>query len=92
MEFSPNSDLPVSSTPICSICQLPDAGLFASKSSIVRCSSCQQRMHSSCIDMPHSMVEMIQQYDWLCIDCKRCYVCQQPDQEVCLKDQIQSCS
>ncbi|KAL7073198.1 hypothetical protein ACQ4LE_007073 [Meloidogyne hapla] len=88
ISFSSNKDGPISSikpsTPNCSICQLPDAGLFEGRSSMVRCSSCQQRMHSSCIDMPQSMVEMIRQYDWLCIDCKRCYVCQQPDQEAAM--------
>ncbi|CAK5026442.1 unnamed protein product [Meloidogyne enterolobii] len=83
-----SSNIPIASvklsTPNCSICQLPDAGLFQGKSAMVRCSSCQQRMHSSCIDMPQSMVDMIRQYDWLCIDCKRCYVCQQPDQEAAM--------
>jgi hypothetical protein len=66
---------------ICSICQLVDPNPNA-KSQLIRCSSCHQQMHSSCIDMPLSMVEVIRQYDWLCIDCKRCCVCEQPDQEV----------
>uniref|UniRef100_A0A914HJN6 PHD-type domain-containing protein n=1 Tax=Globodera rostochiensis TaxID=31243 RepID=A0A914HJN6_GLORO len=41
-------------------------------------------MHSSCIDMPLNMVEVIRKYEWLCIECKRCSVCEQPDQEAAM--------
>jgi hypothetical protein len=76
-------------TPSCSICQQLDADYSGPQTSkaeqqqpMVRCSACHLQMHSSCIDMPLSMVEVVRQYDWLCIDCKRCCICEQPDQEV----------
>lgn len=86
--LAPLSKLPpLTSTSICSICQMSDidsSNEHTAKSLMVCCSACSQQMHSSCIDMPPSMVEVIRQYEWLCIDCKRCCVCEQPDQEAAM--------
>ncbi|KAI3422422.1 hypothetical protein GPALN_012933 [Globodera pallida] len=68
---------------ICSVCQLADPSP-AHKALLIRCSACHQQMHSSCIDMPLNMVEVIRKYEWLCIECKRCSVCEQPDQEAAM--------
>uniref|UniRef100_A0A915DGB9 Uncharacterized protein n=1 Tax=Ditylenchus dipsaci TaxID=166011 RepID=A0A915DGB9_9BILA len=38
-------------------------------------------MHFNCIDMPCSMVDVVQNYNWSCIDCKICEVCNKSNEQ-----------
>uniref|UniRef100_A0A915D5K8 PHD-type domain-containing protein n=1 Tax=Ditylenchus dipsaci TaxID=166011 RepID=A0A915D5K8_9BILA len=70
------------SNTLCSVCGLKENGPEeGAVTPFVKCYICLQYMHSNCIDMPSSMVDVVQKYNWSCIDCKMCDVCNKPDQE-----------
>lgn len=38
--------------------------------------------HASCLNISQEMVAMIKTYSWQCMDCKKCMMCLDPNDEV----------
>jgi hypothetical protein len=62
----------------CAVCKKVTS---ASKQALIQCHTCLNFMHPDCLDMSPSMSQVVKQYQWSCIDCKKCTVCMKPDNE-----------
>ncbi|XP_063047873.1 PHD finger protein 10 [Engraulis encrasicolus] len=66
----------------CGICQKgKEANKKGKPEPLINCSQCQNSGHPSCLDMSSELVAMIKTYEWQCMECKTCTVCQQPHHE-----------
>uniref|UniRef100_A0A914YML7 PHD-type domain-containing protein n=1 Tax=Panagrolaimus superbus TaxID=310955 RepID=A0A914YML7_9BILA len=63
----------------CSVCKKTTTA--ASKQPVIQCVTCLNFMHPECLEMSSSMVQVVRQYSWSCIDCKKCTECMKPDNE-----------
>ncbi|CAH8865021.1 unnamed protein product [Trichobilharzia szidati] len=64
--------------PICGLC-LGTAELnnkTQAPEDMIACWECGQSGHPTCLKMPPDLVARITQLRWLCVDCKRCCLCQ----------------
>uniref|UniRef100_A0A1I7TLS5 PHD finger protein 10 n=1 Tax=Caenorhabditis tropicalis TaxID=1561998 RepID=A0A1I7TLS5_9PELO len=48
---------------------------------MIRCSICEIVYHPACIEMPDRMVRIVKTYEWVCVDCRVCSVCEKPEKE-----------
>ncbi|KAI6236746.1 hypothetical protein M3Y95_00191000 [Aphelenchoides besseyi] len=64
----------------CSFCKSCDEG-DSLLERLLRCCQCQTHMHAKCLDMSLEMIRVVRAYSWCCADCKKCTVCNKPDQE-----------
>jgi len=50
---------------------------------MIGCSSCSQYSHPNCLELNSNLVnwQCIRQYDWQCMECKRCTKCNNPHDE-----------
>lgn len=47
----------------------------------VKCAICMKVAHPSCIEMSSEMAKRAFQYQWQCVDCKRCHGCQKSEEQ-----------
>ncbi|VDN05441.1 unnamed protein product [Thelazia callipaeda] len=59
----------------CSICDEAD------KRQMLSCSNCHNTVHPDCASLPTHVVKVALNYKWNCIECKKCTVCEKPDNE-----------
>ncbi|KAI6227455.1 hypothetical protein M3Y99_01255900 [Aphelenchoides fujianensis] len=67
----------------CTLCKSSDEGESLLER-LLRCCQCQVHMHAKCAEMSVEMVRVVRAYNWCCADCKKCAVCQKPDQEAAM--------
>ncbi|KAI8823699.1 uncharacterized protein EV422DRAFT_366676 [Fimicolochytrium jonesii] len=53
---------------------------------LVSCALCGLSDHPSCLSLSRIATKNVQGYDWSCRDCKSCFVCQKPSEELLLCD------
>lgn len=77
---SSESDYDVHDDDVCCVCTKSQ---FTSPNEIpelfVKCAICMKVAHPSCIEMSSEMAKRAFQYQWQCVDCKRCHSCQKSD-------------
>lgn len=49
---------------------------------MLSCSNCNNLVHPDCAGLPEHVVKVALNYRWNCIECKKCTVCEKPDNEV----------
>uniref|UniRef100_A0AC35FPV4 PHD-type domain-containing protein n=1 Tax=Panagrolaimus sp. PS1159 TaxID=55785 RepID=A0AC35FPV4_9BILA len=62
-------------------CQVCKKATTSTKQSAIQCVTCLNYMHPECLDMTPAMTQIVKQYQWSCIDCKKCTECMKPDNE-----------
>ena len=73
----------------CNICtkssqiNIPNFTLNNTEQFMVHCSSCDSHSHPNCLELNPKLVnwQCIMQYEWQCMDCKRCSKCDNPHDE-----------
>lgn len=79
---SSESDCDVHDDDTCCVCAQSQ---FTSPNHIpelfVKCSVCMKVAHPSCIEMTSEMAKRAFQYQWQCVECKRCECCQKADDQ-----------
>ncbi|VIO97765.1 phf10 protein, putative [Brugia malayi] len=48
---------------------------------ILSCSNCNNVVHPDCAGLPEHVVKVALNYRWNCIECKKCTICEKPDNE-----------
>ncbi|VDK37199.1 unnamed protein product [Gongylonema pulchrum] len=48
------------------------------------CAICHKTLHPECTALPEHVVHIALNYKWSCIDCKKCTVCEKPDNEAAM--------
>ncbi|KAF1754247.1 hypothetical protein GCK72_020807 [Caenorhabditis remanei] len=48
---------------------------------MICCSVCQIVYHPRCIEMPDRMAALVRTYEWSCVDCRVCSICNKPEKE-----------
>uniref|UniRef100_A0A9J2PP88 PHD-type domain-containing protein n=2 Tax=Ascaris TaxID=6251 RepID=A0A9J2PP88_ASCLU len=59
----------------CSICGVTNSAQMLS------CATCSTKVHPDCAGLPERVVNVALNYMWSCIECKKCTVCEKPDNE-----------
>jgi len=67
---------------VCTSCRSADEG-EGPLDRLLKCCQCQTYVHARCAEMSLEMVRIVRSYNWCCIDCKTCTICNKPDEEVC---------
>ena len=66
----------------CGLCQGTRAkNKFLKEENLVSCATCPNTAHPSCLQIDNDLTEMINTYEWQCIECKVCSVCRDPGDE-----------
>lgn len=89
---NPTKTTPVSTVPImkpCYVCSrssqinIPNANLNQTDQFMVHCTSCDRYSHPTCLELNPSLVrwQSILEYNWQCMDCKKCSGCLKPYDE-----------
>eukprot|EP00039_Didymoeca_costata_P005989 m.86500 g.86500 ORF g.86500 m.86500 type:complete len:815 (-) comp13059_c0_seq2:62-2506(-) len=48
---------------------------------LLACATCPRCAHASCLALAPELVETIRTYEWQCMECKRCTICNDPHDE-----------
>jgi len=75
-ETSDSSRYTQSNQKKCSFCS-PD--INATGNANLTCLKCGRNAHPECLSFNDHMTEMVQMYDWTCVDCKICSICNKMD-------------
>lgn len=63
----------------CGVCfgiETEPRGQHSTTDKFITCSECSKQFHqTSCLGFTTTMIESVKKYKWLCIECKRCTVC-----------------
>ncbi|CTQ86796.1 PHD-type domain-containing protein [Caenorhabditis elegans] len=48
---------------------------------MICCATCKIAYHPQCIEMPERMAALVKTYEWSCVDCRLCSICNKPEKE-----------
>ena len=48
----------------------------------VACSECLKSFHPACLKFNTNMMQSVKKYNWLCVDCKKCVICGNSENDV----------
>lgn len=69
-------------TPVCGICNKDETcNKYGEEEALIKCSSCDNYGHPSCLEMSEDVLEVMKTYNWECMECKVCTICSQPHRE-----------
>lgn len=66
-------------------------GIFPTDNEIINCSKCNRMGHPKCLNFNENMLKSVRIYDWLCVDCKTCSICETMDQSETTNNEILLC-
>ncbi|CAI2352672.1 unnamed protein product [Caenorhabditis sp. 36 PRJEB53466] len=58
----------------CDSCERPGGEMIC-------CATCKIAYHPRCIEMPERMAALVKTYEWSCVDCRVCSICNKPEKE-----------